>query len=481
MLSPGEAVIVGVSGGADSVGLLHLLIELQEYKLKIIVAHLNHGIRTKEGKRDAGFVRKIAGRFNLPFELKEVNTPEFKKRSNLSLEEAARTLRYVFFKEMLGKYKAQKIATAHTLDDQAETVLMRILRGSGGVGLSAIPPVSEGIIIRPLIENPRAEIEEFLRMKGIDWVKDSSNFARDFLRNRIRLELIPELKKYNPKIKETLSRTAKILRIEEDFIKREGEKQFEFVFETLGSNELLGAITRYKNIPEAIRFVVLRLAIERVKGNLRKISSDHIFSADELLLSQSSSGEISLPDGIVVAKGYDLFLVGKKSELKLEFKYKAPSTGKWSFPEVEFEVEIAKIKAPSEDNSIGFFDADSVEFPIEVRNFRPGDRFTPLGMSKSIVKSSLKPSSKHRTPVKREEKKASKKLKHFFIDEKVPRFLRNRIPIFLSRGKIMWVGGMRIDDRFKFVGKMALKIKLLRPKPWKEGAQEPQARVSLPL
>ena len=465
MLAPGEAVVLGVSGGADSVGLLYILTELKEYRLKLIVAHLNHGIRPKEGKRDEEFVKGIAASLNLPFELKEVNTPRFKKSSNLSLEEAARILRYEFFKEVLGKYQAQRVATAHTLNDQAETVLMRILRGSGGVGLSGIPPVSEGYIIRPLIETSRSDIEEFLRMKGVNWVEDSSNWARDFLRNRIRLELIPELEKYNPRIKKTLARTAKLLRAEEDFIKKEADKQFGSVFTISGRDELIGTTTRYKTIPEAIRLVVLRLAVEKLKGNLRKITSDHIFSVDELLHSQTPSGEISLPDEIVVIKGYDLFLVTRKSELMREFSYKIHSTGKWSFPEVEFEVEITKVKRPSKDKSVGFFDADTVEFPIEVRNFRPGDRFIPLGMkalgSGVAMRSPIKPPSRPHTPIQREGSQGTtKKVKRFFIDEKVPRFLRNRIPIFLSKGKIIWIGGMRIDDRFKLKGKKAVIIQL---------------------
>jgi len=385
-------------------------------------------------------LKGIAASLNLPFELKEVNTPMYKKSSNLSLEEAGRILRYEFFKEVSDKYQAQKIATAHTLNDQAETVLMRILRGSGRVGLSGIPPVSEGNIVRPLIETKRSEIEEFLRMKGVEWVEDSSNWARDFLRNRIRHELISELEKYNPRIKETLARTARLLRTEEDFIKKEAGKKLGSVFTILDQDELVGTTSRYKTIPEAIRLVVLRLAVEKLKGNLRKISSDHIFSVDELLFSKKPSGEISLPDGIVVIKGYDLFLVTRKSELMREISYRIPSTGKWRFPGLEFEVEITKVKRPGEDKSIGFFDADSVEFPIEVRSFRPGDRFIPLGM------------------------RTFKKVKRFFIDEKVPRFLRNRIPIFLSKGKIMWISGMRVDERFKLLGKTAVKIKLIKPK-----------------
>ena len=440
MVSPAETVVVGVSGGADSLGLLYVLDELEEYNLKLIVSHINHGIRPEEGKRDAEFVEEIAEKLNLPFELKEVNTPEFKKGSNLSLEEAARVLRYQFFKEVLAKYGARKIATAHTLDDQAETVLMRLIRGSGALGLSGIPPVSEDYIIRPLIETPRSEVEEYLTAKGIKWVDDSTNRASDFLRNRIRHELIPELQEYNPRIKEALSRTASILRVEEDFIRSGAKNWLRYVFGSAGEGELVGNISRYKLIPEALRTAFLRMAIEKLKGNLRKISFGHIDSMDELLLCGTPSGEISLPDGIVMAKGYDLFLITRRSELKREFSYTVLSPGKWSFPGFECEVEIADVESLSSDNFIGMFDVDSVELPITVRNFHPGDRFIPLGM------------------------KTPKKVKRFFIDEKIPRFLRSRIPIFFIRGEIMWIGGMRIDERFKLKGKKAVRISLVRPR-----------------
>jgi tRNA(Ile)-lysidine synthase len=440
MLAHGETVVIGVSGGADSLGLLYILTEIEEYDLRLIISHINHGIRPEEGKRDAEFVEEIAKKLNLPFELKEVNTPELKKTLNLSLEEAARILRYRFFKEVLSKHGVHKVATAHTLDDQAETVLMRIIRGSGTLGLSGIPPVSEGYIIRPLIQTPRAEIEEYLRAKGIKWIEDSTNRARDFLRNRIRHELIPELQDYNPRIKEALSRTARILRVEEDFIKSRAKNWYEYVFGSTDENKLVGTISHYKLIPEALRPAFIRIAIEKIKGDLRKISFKHIISTDELLLSEIPSGEISLPDEIIVAKGYNLFLFTRKQELKREFSYAISSPGKWDFPDLDCEVEITEVESLSEDKSVGIFDADSVEFPIEVRNLRSGDRFIPLGM------------------------KTLKKLKRFFIDDNIPRFLRNRVPVFLSKGEIMWIGGIRIDERFKLKGNNVVKIRLIRPK-----------------
>jgi tRNA(Ile)-lysidine synthase len=441
MLSPGETVVVGVSGGSDSVGLLYILTEFKDYNLKLIVSHLNHGIRAEEGKRDAVFVEGIAKRLNLTFEIQNADAPGFKEKSNLSLEEAARILRYRFFKEVMKKHGAQKIATGHTLDDQAETVLMRLIRGSGALGLSGIPPLSKGYIIRPLIETPKSEIEEYLKSNGVDWIEDSTNRAKVFLRNRIRHELVPELEKYNPRIKETLARAGELLRTQEDFIRSRANNWVEYVFKSVSEDELIGKVSNYRAIPEALRFAFLRIAIEKIKGDLRRVSFKHISSVDELLTSDTPSGEVSLPDGITVAKGYDLFFVTRKSKLEQEFSYTVNSTGKWNFPHTEFEIETAKVESLGEGNEFtAFFDPDSVTFPIEVRNFREGDRFIPLGMSKF------------------------KKVKRFFIDEKVPRFLRNRIPVFLTGGEVMWVGGMRIDERFKVKGEGAVRIRLIRPK-----------------
>ncbi|HSE83594.1 MAG TPA: tRNA lysidine(34) synthetase TilS, partial [Thermodesulfobacteriota bacterium] len=307
MLTPGETVVVGVSGGADSLGLLYILRELREYDLKLIVSHLNHGIRTKEAKRDAEFVEQIASGLDLVFELREADVPGFKKSSLISLEEAGRILRYRFFKEVLDKHNAQRIATAHTLDDQAETLLMRFIKGSGPSGLSGIPPVSEGYIIRPLIDTLKLDVEDYLRSKGIGWVEDSTNRSRVFLRNRIRHELIPELQKYNPRIKETLARSANIFRVEADFIESRAKNWIEYVFRHMNEDEFIGTVSRYKAIPEALRLVVLRMAIEKLKGHSRKISFSHLASADELLHSETPSGEIALPDELVVARGYDLF------------------------------------------------------------------------------------------------------------------------------------------------------------------------------
>jgi len=441
MLTQGEKVVLGVSGGADSIALLYALNELIDYGLELIVAHLNHGIREDEAKRDSDFVKETAKSLGLTFVYGEVDTLKYKEESQLSLEDAARTLRYKFFNQVLNKHYATKIATAHTLDDQAETVLMRLLRGSGSKGLSGIPPVSNSII-RPLIDTSRSEIEEYLRSKGINWVEDSTNESPEFLRNRIRQDLLVELESYNPQIKETLSRTADILRSEDEFITREALKHFDNIFST-NKSELTGDLKHYRNIEKPIRFSLLRLAIERLNNGLKNISSIHIVSADDFLLSETPSGEIELPGGAVMAKGYDSFLLTSKSELEREFSYTIQAPGKWSFPEFEVEVSILKTDTLDEgDESVAYFDLQTLGFPIEVRSFKPGDRFCPLGMT------------------------SSKKLQDYFTDIKLPKFLRSRVPIFTCSGEIMWLGGIRIDNRFKVADKKneLLMMKLIRPR-----------------
>jgi len=440
MLTQGEKVVLGVSGGADSIALLYSLNELIDYGLELIIAHLNHGLRVDAAKRDADFVKKIAKSLGLTFVYAEVDTLKYKEESQLSTEDAARQLRYKFFDQVMSKHDATKLATAHTLDDQAETVLMRLIRGSGSKGLSGIPPVSINII-RPLIEINRSEIENYLNSRDIKWVEDASNVSREFLRNRIRHDLIPELESYNPQIKETLAKTADILRAEDEFITIETGKYFNEVFSE-NRSEITGNLLKYESIDKILRYSLLRTAIENLNRNLKNISSIHIISADDFLLSETASGQIELPEETVIVKGYNIFLVTKKSEIDQEFYYSIQSPGKWSFPEFEVEISLVKTQSLGEnDESVAYFDPELVKFPIEVRSFKTGDRFSPLGMQ------------------------SSKKLQDYFTDKKLPKFLRSRVPIFISDGEIMWAGGIRIDDRFKVTDKKSevLKMKLVRP------------------
>lgn len=429
-------LLLAVSGGPDSTALLWLAARWRDALKappKLIAITIDHGLR-KESKAEAAAVARLTRQLKVAH-----RTLHWRgKKPASGLQQAARAARYRLLSDAAQKFGAAHILTAHTLDDQAETVLMRLIRGSGRKGLSGIPPVSNGVIIRPLIETPRREIEKYLVSNGIKWIEDSTNKLRTIHRNRIRLDLLPELEKYNPKIKETLSRTSDLLRIEEDYIDREAKKYFRRIF-TPGESELKGDLRKFRRLHQALRLSVLRLAIQGLEKGLKNITSLHIMAADVFLTSDAASGEIEFPDEMVIAKGYDSFLVTARSGLERRFSYVIASPGKWSFP--GFEVDIEKVSAGTleeEREDVVYLDAGKIGFPIEVRGFRAGDRFIPLGM------------------------KDEKKLKNFFVDEKIPRFERYRVPIFTTGGEIFWIGGMRIDERFKVrkIGKKALKLSI---------------------
>ncbi|MGZ3525757.1 MAG: tRNA lysidine(34) synthetase TilS, partial [Thermodesulfobacteriota bacterium] len=214
LVEKGDRLIVGVSGGVDSMVLLHLLNACREaFDLSLIVAHVNHGLRPVESEKEAELVQKEAARLGLPFEYGQFNVKEFQKRGGLSPQDAARRVRFHFFHNLLQKHHAQKIALGHHADDQVETVLLRLIRGSGLQGLKGMLPIRDGKVIRPLLGVWEEEIQSFAMEKKIPFLSDSSNLKKDYLRNRIRLALIPMMEReYQPNFKEILLRTSNILR-----------------------------------------------------------------------------------------------------------------------------------------------------------------------------------------------------------------------------------------------------------------------------
>lgn len=440
MLEGGETVVVGVSGGADSVACLSMLGELGELRLRLIAAHFNHRLRGEESDRDESFVRTLCGELGLELELGGGDTLGFAKAERLSLEEAARILRYRFLYEVKAKYGAQKIATAHNSDDQAETVLMRLMRGSGAEGLSGIPPVGAGGVIRPLIEISRREIIDYLKSQNLSFTEDSTNTETKFLRNKVRLQLLPELEKYNPSIRRALGKTAKLEAMCWGFVSSEAERNFSSVFSPGPFGSIIGQVEEFSPLHTALKYALLREAIEKIKGNIKRISFDNIEAAAELICGESASGVVEIPGGFVVAKGYNRFMVSEAALLNHSFSHKIEGEGQWEFPEFECEVRIESAPEVTGDPFTGVFDMGALGFPIEVRSYDGAMRFEPLGM------------------------KGHKTLKSFFIDCKVPRFLRPLIPIFVSRDEVMWIGGMRVSEKFKYQGGQALTIRLKRPR-----------------
>ena len=426
MLSPGDVVVAGVSGGSDSMALLFALWDLREFypDTDVVVSHVNHGLRGAESDEDAEFVREAARQLDFSFECVRVDTETFRKKRGLSLEDAARELRYSFFNDILAKHSAHKIATAHTLNDQAETVIMRLIRGSGSQGLAGIRP-SVGSIIRPLINVTKLEAREYLQSKGVSWREDSTNRSDEFLRNRIRNELVPLLENYNPAVEQVLSRVAAVCAAEADFISAEGEKRFGKIARVV-EGDVLGDTEKLLREPPAIRFSVMRKSILAVKGNLNSVSAKHLFSIDEVVRSGDSSAEVDLPGGVVFHAGHGVFFFTREENFHgfPPTEIKSHGTHQVS-PDLEVTVELTDDVSLWGAADVGYFSPEKVGFPITLRSFSEGDRFVPLGM------------------------RGAKKLKDFFIDEKIPRFLRKKVPVFETQDGIIWVGGLRTDNRFK--------------------------------
>ena len=426
MTHPGDVVVVAVSGGPDSVCLLHVLHRLsEELRLGLVAAHFDHGWRPGEDEGETELVRELAQSLGVPFETAK---GRIVRGGSLSREEAARDARYDFLERVRVKHLASRIAVGHHLHDQAETLLMRLLRGSGVSGLGAIPPVREERIIRPLIEVTKPEIEMYLRETGLRYAIDSSNLNAGFLRNRVRLELIPLLRKYQPRLIERLGETASLLREESEFLDSLSSEWIGKEGSSLPEG-ILVPLDRFLELPPALRKRVIRAILGRVKGNIRRIGATHIHSVEELAQSGRPQALLNLPDGLCVRRSYGSLSFLSRETKRVDFSYSLDEPGTLFIPEIGKSLSLALRKEGERMDDVSpwtaSLDADKVRFPLVVRSFRPGDRFVPLGM------------------------KGHKKLKDFFVDLKVPNETRHTTPILIQGDMILWVAGYRIDERFK--------------------------------
>jgi len=297
LISKGERILVGVSGGPDSLALLYALYQLRdELRISLHVAHLNHKLR-KTAAADCMIVRKISQRLSIEFTSTECDVTAFQKGS--SLEERGRNARFAFFLKLAQKVGASKIALGHNLDDQAETVLMRILRGSGLSGLSAILPkrkICNLWVIRPLIEIPRERIERFLRQKKVRPCRDETNLQEIYLRNKLRHSLIPLLtREYNPKIKEILSSLAHTSASDYDYL----------LSNALLTNKRLGKTLSTKALQmlhPALQRMIIRIRISQLQGDTRRITATHTSEIENLINNHPVKSIVDLPEGISVTK-----------------------------------------------------------------------------------------------------------------------------------------------------------------------------------
>jgi len=456
MLSKGDGLLVGVSGGPDSVALLHLLMELRDgYSLQLYVVHLNHMLRGDESDKDAEYVEKLAEKLKLPVFVGKKDVGKFAKENKLSLEEAARIQRYEFYEQVAGELNIRTIALGHNADDNAETVLMRLLRGSGEQGLTGIHSVRQIgnlKVIRPLLNIYRREIESFLNEAKISVRVDSSNADNKFFRNKIRLELIPLLEEnYNRNIKQVLINTA-------DILKEENESLEEITKEFYGqakhppyppskwesSPAIHLSIKKIREFPLAIQRRIIRYGIKELAGTLRQITYQHLNEIFKLLSGSPAYGQIDLPNGLVVERLRKELVIRRgraKDVHSIIHTIKIP--GETLVPElgVKLICAISERKTNSKFSTQNpyqeSFDYDKIKKPVFIRTRKNGDVFQPLGM------------------------KGKKKIKDFLIDQKIPQPKKNKILFLTDKTDIIWLIGLRISERFKVTAKtkQVLKVK----------------------
>ncbi len=448
MLDEGDTVLVGVSGGPDSVALLHSLVTLgHRWSLRLVIAHLNHQLRGATADQEAAFVGRLSASLGIPCEIGSKNVAKYGAEHRLSLQEAARIVRYALYDEVAAKYSASKIALGHHADDNAESILMHLLRGTGPLGLIGIPPVRQGYIIRPLIGLTRKEILAFLELGDFEYMRDRSNLDTKYLRNRIRHELLPHLKKrYNPNTVCALNRLASILRDEEDFWDLEVRKTLQDLVLDQTPDRLSLLARGLSDLHPALLRRLVRHAVSSLKGELRRLDHVHVEAVVRLIAAPSPSGRLDLPQGVSVVRDREevSFLLGLPEEI-VGFEYDIPRMRTTFIREIGIFLKLSVCDASEVSHpkdhplTTALFDLTAVCFPLKVRNFKHGDRFRPLGMA------------------------GSQKVKTFFINHKVPRSKRLRCPILLSGGRIIWVGGYRIDDSAKVTEKTkkVLKAELL--------------------
>jgi len=420
------------------VALVHVLHRLaSHFSIHLGIGHLNHQLRGKNGEADALFVKDFAQNLNIAYHSTAENVAANRRALRLSTEEAARRVRYDFFDRICREHHYNKTALGHQADDNAEEVLMDLLRGSGKTGLSGIAPVRENRYVRPLIRLTRSEIIAYLEAEGLTYRIDETNTDTRFLRNRIRHELIPFLSNdYNPNISHNLNRMANLFREEETWI----EEIITTLFQECLLREEKGTIhlsaSTLRALPAAPRRRILRRSIERIKGDLRRITFTHIEDTCHIL-NRPPGRRLDLPDGIrIVTSGEALQISGNTES----FRPKAPAVktpdfgrvlsgeGTYALPEFGLRLRLSRMPKnvhPNFENAgqfTAFFDMGRIEFPLYVRNIRPGDRFTPLGMT------------------------GSQKLGKWFIDHKVPAEERTRYPLLLFKEKILWAMSHRTAE-----------------------------------
>jgi tRNA(Ile)-lysidine synthase len=484
LLASGDGVVVGVSGGPDSVCLLHILLGLcDRYHLRLHVAHLHHGVRGKEADADAEYVASLANEWGLPTTIDRQDIPALAREHKLAFEEAARRVRYAFLARVASETAASKIAVGHNADDQAETVLMHFLRGTGPAGLRGMlpltplhtyhlngfldPTVSKTVsLIRPLLEVPRSDIEHYCAINNITPRLDRSNLDTTYFRNRLRHELLPTLRTYNPNIGTQLCRTARVVSADYELVARLREDAWTDVLLAAQETFIIFDKAKWQALPTALQRATLRHAAYQLRRTLRDVGFVHVENARMAALGGETGSQATLPMGLALTVGYDTLTLGNIDDAApalpddpllwstgrtaVTVPGTTPLPGREWILEAKVleEWDVEKIAA-SQDVWTAYFDLEKLVEPLTLRPRRPGDRFRPQGMQGH-----------------------SCKLGAFMINAKIPQPWRAHVPLLEADGEIVWVCGYRTGDGVT-VGpdtRKVLRLRFARATPGAEGA-----------
>ena len=434
LIEPDQAVVVAVSGGPDSVCLLHLLRDLCS-EVPLTCVYVDHLLRHEESVREIELVKHHCSRKSVDFTSVAVDVPAEVEATGDSIEACARRLRYGALEEVRCRSGANVIAVGHTADDQVEELLLRLIRGSGLKGLSGMR-FQRGRVIRPLLEVSRQQVLAYLDERGYEFCHDSSNESNRFLRNRIRLELLPLLeRRFNPSIRSTILKTVNILEQEEEFMAAESDRFYQSHVK-IGSNGVgatehpsisfsKGSLT---TIPAALR----RRMFERACWETGcRPDFQHIVKIDKLVTKPDSGAELHLPDGVRVVRQHDSLLFTKLTEIQeprdrvtgnIEIRQEIDGPGNYLIPGLNRQLDIWLSDSDPIDQHIMRLNADLITFPLLLRSVSPGDRFTPFGAP------------------------GRKKVTRFLGDRKIPSHLRHLHPVLESDRGIVCVLGLEIDE-----------------------------------
>jgi len=431
MLSGGEKVLVAVSGGVDSVVLFDILQHLiEKYSISLTIAHLDHGLRGEESAEDARFVRRLAEGANVLLVSEKIDLGSAESWSGLGPEGRAREARRAFLTRAARKVKADAIALGHTANDRAETIIFNLTRGAGPAGLIGFEPVNRPII-RPLIEITRDEIISYAENRGLTWREDRTNADLYFPRNRIRHRVLPELGRINPRAVETICRGGDLVRDLLVAVSHLLAPVWETAVKEGEDGRLILRRPAIAQLPPEVGAILIREGLRRARGDLSGIESVHIEDALRLIGSDRTHGSLDLPGLFVRIQGDELVLSPRAFPEKEVFS-EPVELGQNPFPKRGFSLDLKIVPIDSDEarlvpgeRTVELADADRISFPLHVRNRRPGDRFVPLGMKERV------------------------KLKDFLINESVPFFDRDNIPLLCDQERIIWVVGIRLSGEVK--------------------------------